>query len=99
MEHVAEAAVERNETKSKGGQGDPRESFLDREEWLQSCLVERDVGVLFDGCLNMRQQCGQLAKEATSILACMRNSVGSGAREVIVPLDSALGRPHLEHWV
>ncbi len=53
MEHVAEAAVERNETKSKGGQGDPRESFLDREEWLQSCLVERDVGVLFDGCLNI----------------------------------------------
>ncbi|KAM9591203.1 uncharacterized protein ACIBXB_006092 [Morphnus guianensis] len=64
---------------------------------LGSSSVERDLGILMDNKLSMSKQCAAVAKQANRMLGCINEGIGSRDKEVIIPLYSALVRPHLEY--
>ncbi|GAB0208936.1 mitochondrial enolase superfamily member 1 [Grus japonensis] len=71
------------------GWGNPKHNYRLGEEWIESIPEEKDLGVLADEKLNMTNH----------ILGCIKRGVTSRSREVILPLYSALVRPHLEYCI
>ncbi|GAB0176011.1 cAMP-dependent protein kinase inhibitor alpha [Grus japonensis] len=81
------------------GRCNPKHNYRLGGEWIESSSEEKDLGVLMGEKINMSRQCVLAAQEANRVLGCIKRSVTSRSREVILPLCSALVGPHLEYCV
>ncbi|PKU48448.1 hypothetical protein llap_1189 [Limosa lapponica baueri] len=71
------------------GLGNPKHKYRLGGEWLESS-TEKDSGMLTDEKLNMSRQCTLTAQKANAIRGCIKRSVASRSRQVILPLYSTL---------
>ena len=82
------------------GWRNPRHLYRLEGAALESSPAEKDdVGDLVGEKLTMSQQCAPAAWKANGILGTIRRGVASRDREGIVPLCSALLRPHLQYCI
>jgi len=78
------------------GCGNPHYQYKLGPERTELGPAEKILGLLVDRMLDMSQQCALTAQKANCILRCIKRSVISWSREVILPLYSTLLRSYLE---
>jgi len=81
------------------GQGKPRYQYRLGHEGTESSPAEKHLGVLVYEKQDLSHQYALAAQKANRILGCIKRSMASRSREVILSLCSALVRPHLEYCV
>ncbi|PKU46829.1 hypothetical protein llap_2913 [Limosa lapponica baueri] len=77
------------------GWGNLKHNYRLGREWNESSTEEKYLWVLVDEKLNMSWQHMLAGQKSNRILSCIKRSGASRSREVVVPLYSALVRPHL----
>jgi len=78
------------------GQGNPKHKHRLGREWIESSPEEKHLRVLE---INMTQKCVLADPKANHIPGCIKKSMTSRSKEVILPLYSILVRPHRESCI
>ncbi|KAK4826588.1 hypothetical protein QYF61_010350 [Mycteria americana] len=66
------------------GTNNPRHQYMLGATQLESSFAEKALGVLVGTKLNVSHQCALVAKKANGVLGCIRRSVASISREMIL---------------
>jgi len=79
------------------GWGNSHYQYRLGDEKIESNLSQKALGVLVHEKLNITQQCAVAAQKVSHILGCIKSTVASRSREVILPIYSGETPPGVLH--
>jgi len=81
------------------GRNNPMHQYMLGADRFESSFAEKGMGALVGAKLHTSHQCACVAEKDNCLLSCIRRSVASRSRKVILPLWSALINTCLEYWI